>query len=300
MNAQQFIRLLQDPELLAQTDPEELLHLTGDYPWFGAAQVLSAVQLLGCNDERSATQVQNALLYVQNPLWLQHIIHKYSSLNSKDLLPPITNEEEDILLNAAVTVEAADTLVTIVDEDTDAALDAAALVEATDKLVADPDVETEAAINAEAIVDASVEPAIQEFTPLLNVLKEPLREGDMKLSFEPLHTVDYFASQGIKLKEEFLQKDQLGKQLKTFTQWLKTMKKVYTEEHKELDASAEKEVLLKAVESNTGEEIITETMASVLEQQGKTAKAIELYRKLSLLHPEKSAYFAAQIERLNK
>lgn len=51
MNAQQFNRLLQEPELLAQTDPEELLHLTGDYPWFGAAQVLSAVQLQHRNEE---------------------------------------------------------------------------------------------------------------------------------------------------------------------------------------------------------------------------------------------------------
>lgn len=300
MNAQQFSRLLQEPELLAQTDPEELLHLAGDYPWFGAAQVLSAVQLQHRNEERSAEQLQKALLYVQNPLWLQHIIRKHSSSNSEDLLPPIPNEDEDILHNAAVTVEAADTLVTTVDEDTDAALDAAAIVEAADSIITDVDVETEAAINAEAIVEASTEPVLEEFTPLSKVLKEPLMEGDIKLSFEPLHTVDYFASQGIKLKEELLQKDQLGKQLKTFTQWLKTMKKVYVEEHNELDAKAEKEVLLKAVESNTGEEIITETMASVLEQQGKTTKAIELYRKLSLLHPEKSAYFAAQIERLNK
>jgi hypothetical protein len=37
----------------------------------------------------------------------------------------------------------------------------------------------------------------------------------------------------------------------------------------------------------------------VLEQQGKAQKAVELYRKLSLLHPEKSAYFASQIQRLN-
>lgn len=300
MNAQQFSRLLQEPELLAQTDPEELLHLTGDYPWFGAAQILSAVQLQHRNEERSAEQLQKALLYVQNPLWLQHIVQKHSSSNSEDLLPPIPNENEDILHNAAVTIEAADTLVTTVDEDTDAALDAAAIVEAADSIITNVDVETEAAINAEAIVEASTEPVLEEFTPLSKVLKEPLMEGDIKLSFEPLHTVDYFASQGIKLKEELLQKDQLGKQLKTFTQWLKTMKKVYVEEHNELDAKAEKEVFLKAVESNTGEEIITETMASVLEQQGKTTKAIELYRKLSLLHPEKSAYFAAQIERLNK
>ena len=45
--------------------------------------------------------------------------------------------------------------------------------------------------------------------------------------FEPMHLVDYFASQGIKLSEEVQTGDKLGKQLKSFTEWLKTMKKVH-------------------------------------------------------------------------
>ena len=39
-------------------------------------------------------------------------------------------------------------------------------------------------------------------------------------------------------------------------------------------------------------------MAAVLAKQGKLAKAIELYQKLSLMNPSKSAYFAAKIEQL--
>src|SRR6185312_15634128 len=45
------------------------------------------------------------------------------------------------------------------------------------------------------------------------------------VSFEPLHTVDYFASQGIKINEEALANDHLVKQVKSFTAWLKSMKK---------------------------------------------------------------------------
>ncbi|MBC7903805.1 MAG: hypothetical protein H7Y27_10290, partial [Gemmatimonadaceae bacterium] len=45
--------------------------------------------------------------------------------------------------------------------------------------------------------------------------------------FEPFHTVDYFASQGIKTdKQEDNPQDRLGKQLKSFTGWLKSMKKL--------------------------------------------------------------------------
>ena len=47
-------------------------------------------------------------------------------------------------------------------------------------------------------------------------------------------------------------------------------------------------------------EIETETMAAVYAIQGKTEKAIAIYKKLSLNYPEKSAYFAQLIEKLKK
>ena len=39
-------------------------------------------------------------------------------------------------------------------------------------------------------------------------------------------------------------------------------------------------------------------MADVLARQGMRPQAIAVYQKLSLLHPEKSVFFAAQIEKL--
>jgi len=45
-------------------------------------------------------------------------------------------------------------------------------------------------------------------------------------------------------------------------------------------------------------DVITEAMVAVLEKQGKYQKAIDTLGKLILLHPEKSTFFAAQIENL--
>jgi hypothetical protein len=138
-------------------------------------------------------------------------------------------------------------------------------------------------------------------SPLLKTIIETAGAKD-DLLFEPYHTIDYFASQGIKLsKIEPEPTDKLGKQLKSFTEWLKSMRKLpQTSVDKILAENDESEVVAAANHSVEAKEVITETMAEVFEKQGLHEKATEVYRKLSLLNPGKSAYFASRIEALKQ
>lgn len=55
----------------------------------------------------------------------------------------------------------------------------------------------------------------------------------------------------------------------------------------------------KPAQEDLNEEFVTETLATIYAQQGYYKKALQIFEKLSLKYPEKSTYFAAQIEKVN-
>ncbi|MFT3935147.1 MAG: hypothetical protein QM726_16080 [Chitinophagaceae bacterium] len=140
----------------------------------------------------------------------------------------------------------------------------------------------------------------QQLSSLKTIIETPDAKDDVL--FEPFHTVDYFASQGIKLsKLDANPKDKLGKQLKSFTEWLKSMKKLpQVSIDKILSENDESKVVADAIHSIENKEVITEAMAEVFEKQGLFDRAAGVYQKLSLLNPDKSAYFAAKIDALKQ
>jgi site-specific recombinase XerD len=132
--------------------------------------------------------------------------------------------------------------------------------------------------------------------------KKPI-EKESALTIESienkLHTIDYFASQGIQIDLSKIPQDKLTTKLRRFTDWLKDMKN-HNPNPIDLGTSPEQEkkVAETALISNESKEILTETMAEVLAKQGQIDKAIQLYIKLSFSNPEKTAYFADKIQHL--
>lgn len=324
---------------LSQVDEESLAKLANSYPYFTPVQFLLASKLKETNSDIFTTQAQKTGLYFTNPYWLHYLLNEkkqstelpipsqFNISPTKIEEPQLQNQEQEL---------ASDLVETILETPKPASNDRFSnnmaiptielvkeMMRGIDKQVIPDSINTEEEIEEDIAqqpsfeADASIMSARSTYnedaatdlsnTKISNLLssqladfKKPLKaEEQLEISKEPMHTVDYFASQGIKIDLSTIPQDKLTTQLRRFTDWLKYMKKdnpnpIDLGTHQDLEEAVE----IIAHTSNEQREIVTETMAEVLQKQGQNDKAIQLYIKLSFLNPEKSAYFAAKIQHL--
>ena len=286
MNVQidSLVKLILQKDTLEECSGQELHQLSNKYPYFGPLHLLLAKKLQTEDTGKYKEQVQKTTLHYQNPLWLAHLLHDtgqavFIKPDPHDLVPPDNKE----IITAPVATQINIETVIPAEEPVQETI---------------PEITVEAA--PPVIPHIQTEPLpVPEIPPLK---MEPITTTVYpELTFEPLHTIDYFASQGIRFKEEEKPKDKFGQQLKSFTDWLKTLKRLPVSETEQVvEGNTEEKVDLLAEHSIQNREVITEAMAEVWEKQGNLSKAVEIYHKLSLLEPAKSPYFAAKIEGLKK
>lgn len=301
---------------------EEVQHIANRHPYFAPAQflLLQKLRQTGATEE-AEKQYQKAVLFFHDPLQFEHFISSDKFLVENEVFVPVINEpeaddqplapvEEQAILTPVID-EPAETTFEEVPEQVEPTVENTQgetveefvpyqpeKIEEVEHHSMNDDVTAEVGINAEPVAEV-VATTDEENVPEPIAFVSTQTPAATDLAFEPFHTVDYFASQGIKISQEELPKDKLGKQLKSFTEWLKTMKRLPAVQiEQSVETSAEKKVESMASHSVTESNVVTEAMAEVWLKQGNKDKALDIYNKLSLLNPSKKAYFAAKIENL--
>ena len=260
---------------------EELEVITQRYPYFAFAQFLLNQKMKDERDPNAEKQMQKTALYFSNPFLFHYLItenewHKVDTSNESLNQVEHSNEEpqKENITTATVTEKTEQNINEYQDEFEE---------------------EENNGISSEEHEKLSklIEQHLSEF-------KKPLEDnGEITIEARVYHTIDYFASQGIKLEPGKISQDMLGTKVKKFTDWLKQIKQT-NQNPTDLGTDTETEHLIEKIAqtSNEAKDVVTETMAEVLLKQGKTEKAIQLYKKLSFLNPSKSTYFAAKINEL--
>jgi len=271
---------------------EELQNLADENPYFAPAQY-ALLNKLKEKDDKYQAQFQKAILYYHDPLCFDQFINEenfsfdFANIHEPEIALPVKVEKHENS-EPVKTEEAEPVFVKEVQANEEVLIESPG----ENEIIAEEAIKEINNRNFEKEIVAEDQPATPAIATETNL-------PDSGLVFEPYHTVDYFASQGIKLSQEEAPKDKFGKQLKSFTEWLKTMKKLpVSDQVKPLDTRSEQNVENLAAHSLDSEEVYTETMAEVWCRQGNKEKAIEIYNKLSLINPSKRAYFAAKIDSL--
>jgi hypothetical protein len=286
MNISNIIQEIFHQKKLEDVPLEQLQTLAMDEPYFAPGQFLLLKKLQQTADRGFEEQLHKTVLYFGNPLWLQHLLkppvhepavdikHEYSHQGQVPTTQPSTVTDPAVDFKPQIAIPAQEE-------------------EVLKKEAVNDDSEV---INAHSHETIKLEPAATD--------EKPAAQEDSVI-FEPYHTIDYFASLGIKVGKNVPVNDKLGKQLKSFTEWLKTLKRLPESATTAQDADdhlpmPDARVEAMAEVSIKEKETLTESMAEVLLKQGKKETAIEMYNKLSLLNPDKSHYFAAKIEALKQ
>ena len=318
---------------LKECSVSALQQIADEHPYFTAAHLLLTKKMEEEQDEQFLHQKSKTSLYFPDPFWLDKLLHEKPTISSEVKMKAVKQSlhvfEPDFTAKRTVALEVpAATLINTNTEDLETVTDLADLSEenrvqynagpAPDEInqptngAGEESVEirdyTESPTNIETVKIAQddLQESEDSEIPAEEPAGPPLKETIMKTTetgseilFEPFHTVDYFASQGIKFTEEEKPADKLGQQLKSFTEWLKILRKTPEKDISiPINPQTEQKVEKLAAHSLADREVVTEAMAEVWEKQGNKEKAKAIYDKLSLLNPSKRSYFAAKIEHL--
>ncbi len=278
------------------------------HPYFSVAQYYLLLQTDKESSNYSKQAAKTSLLF-NNPFWLQFQLGNTLLDNTNEDIASLSNItiSEKIELVNAIPIEQKNDFPEIIQlEKQEAEITPEIELKNTDQRLETINTPEPATHFNEGITplvndieqedDSLSDQRISPFNFKFNLNTSEVTED--KITFEPLHTSDYFASLGIKLSGKILHSDKLGKQMKSFTEWLKEMKKLQPDQLPLQSEQADLTIQKLAEASNLEIEVETEAMAEVLIQQGKKQKALNVYKKLSLLDPSKSAYFAAKIDQL--
>ena len=311
-----LVHLILQKKSLDDCSLQELQKVADRYPYFAAIHLM-----LGAKTGQSHDTLTS--LYFPDPAWLHYLQkdkgaavvemkRKEEKENSHAFEPAFTEERTVAVAETAMIHEENKAIPVAAEKSIQTKEE---VVHETVEMKAPTTGNQQEKVASPIVAEASAEQQIEEPTTITETMSTDKKElaksnGNGKesmpstsqvaeLSFEPFHTVDYFASQGIKINEDDRPKDKFGQQLKSFTEWLKTLKKAPVTATP-ANTQSEQKVERMAAHSITDREVVTEAMAEVWEKQGNMEKAIAIYQKLSLLNPSKSSYFAAKIDHLKK
>jgi len=273
MTQERFFRMLNDPDLLGNISYEELKTLALAYPYAHNLRYLLALKAQKIDHPEAAKTLSAAAMYSLDRTQL------FVYMAPKVIVPQKMMEKEEVLeLKPIETVRQE--------------LEALSPVPRQEKQV-ETKVENTAPVvisEVKRTAELDIMPDTQPTEPVVTAPApehEPAPPPPVKTTPEP------FSSWVSRFQPPALEPRQMPAASETVSPPLPKTSKAST-------LPPEKGIAQKLAERSVSEnkDVISETLARLLVKQGYKEKAIVMYERLCLAFPEKSAFFAAEIEKL--
>ncbi len=315
MSPETFNRYLKDPSLLDNQSVEELWALVKEYPYFQVARMLLARNLYSTGHEAYPLALRLASAYAGDRSKLKVLIEGKPVLNfvkeEKDLLPETGSEvqgnenriHKDIQQNEIIE-EKHDISAVGIPETLTFNQDKAESQDLIIKEISSPDVKSldhegpDIPLKdiSEAVTEAIPEPVVASEPETIKNFRNPLIDNIFtRLSAIPVTEADApkVALPAPELFEESIpnespttRNDLVDKFIREEPRISAPRREFYNPEDKARQSTS------------LPDDLVSETLAKIYEQQGLYNMAIKIYEKLMLLIPEKSSYFAALINEI--
>ena len=192
-----LIQSLFEKESLEEMTLDEFRSISEQYPYSSIVQFLYSCKLKSVYHLDFPEQVTHTALFFPSPQWLNYQLSDESEIGNFRLI------QYDINFNN-------------VSEDVPVEID-----QSNENTWEYDEEQSNFSSTENEMASVENKEEITQHQPL--ILKENNPVETLQIPIEPYHTVDYFASQGIKTLLDN-QNDDLGKKVRSFTAWLKTMK----------------------------------------------------------------------------
>ncbi len=281
MNRQQFISYIKSPEKLNEESAVKLDELVKEYPYCQTADILFALNLYKENHIKFNDQLKIASAYASDRKILKRLVNSIREIDQPDIHPKkpttkILSEAKSYVTEKQIEADKTDIseLINLLTQEVNLIQ-----IKSSGEL---SNQETEELNNL-----------IDKLTSLLDqVYSSPESEINEKLTFSS--SVSEYSFDHL----EVLPEKESNKLTKN-----KLIDKFIREEPK--IAPVSKSSFFDPVDFAKqslidNDTVVSETLAEIYYSQGNLSKAFKIYKKLSLENPEKSSYFAAQIEKIRK
>jgi len=305
MNRNDFLNMMNDSASVNRQMIGDVYELIDIFPYFQSAHLLLLKGLQNTSDVKFETQLRSSAIHVADREVLYNIL-KYN--NPDTGTEPIANQETSISGDSSTdnqqnVIEAAKNSDELIDEiEKDSGEMVSENFEKTDTTSAHsifiaPETEIDEPSSVMLVIEddfSEVEEKVFFMDPGFS-LPQAIDLLELELDSDSENLPDYSTSQEVSSQ---LDKDVSDRQIQADLIDKFIIANPRIEPNRDKNSLPVEDISKPFVENEGG--FVTETLAKIYISQGYYSKAIDIYEKLSLKFPEKSSYFASQIEKVKE